>query len=388
MRRYAATVLVVQLWLSSAWAKPVKWTLKLDSGAEYDSNIHRLEVPADQQSAVDGAPLMRTSGELTTSWRRDKGEHMRFVGLGLAKLFATAEGQSENVLVLAGDGQYEWALGKRGAVLGVRGTYYDAFAADLGLSNVLPQGRNFAMANAEASLTAIGPKGHRLIMHAGYRDFVYKPDADFDWRGDHYGLRFETTWWRGDPDKDLDAASVDINVGYVVGRRSYVSGRAFTNGCPNANDPDPTCFVPSDIPRADLNHQVAVDVAYNTGSRIWSARYELQVNDSNSFGHALARQRLELGLTAALGKKLSVTASVAILFNTFLDPLLLGDERTNTFVTIDDENRNAAQVIVERKLNKHWSAEARYSLFTNEFATQQLHFRRQVVYAGLGYAYN
>ncbi len=381
-------VLLIAAVAVPASAKPAKWTLKLESGAEYDSNIHRVEVPEQDQDAVAGAPLIRSSGELTTSWQRKRGERFRFVGLGLAKLFASEEGQSENVIVVAGDGQYQWALNKRGAVFGVRGSYYEAFAYDLGVVDSQYLGRNFSMGNIEADLTAVGPKGHRLMLHAGYRRFVYKPDADFDWHGDHYGLRFETTVWRGDPDKDLDAASMDIAVGYRVGRRSYNQGRAFSNSCPDDDDPDPSCFTPTDFARADLNHQGSIDVAYNTGARIWSARYELQINDSNSFGHALARSRLELGLTAELGKSMSVTASVAVLFNIFLDPLLLGDERTNSFITIDDENRNTLSLMALRKLNKKWSLEARYSIFTNEFATQQLRFRRQVFYTGLAYAYD
>jgi len=376
-------VVVVALLSGVANGKPAKWTTKLDSGAEYDTNIHRLELPEGEQ--VDGAPLVRTTAEITSSWQRAKNERFRFVGIAMSKLFATGIGQSENIAVMDGDATYSWAVSKRGGLLSLNGSYYDAFGYDV-VGDTMLVSRNFSIGNAEARWVAVGPKGHRLTLHGGVRRFVYKPDADFNWLGDHYGLRFETTLWRGDPDKELDAASVDVSVAYRAERRSYAEGKAFANSCPHDDNADFECFTPTDTGRADLNHQAAVDVAYNTGSRIWSARYELVVNSSNSFGQNLARQRLELGLTAEVGKRISLSASVALLYNVFLDPLLLGGRSLET--RIDEENRNSLSLMIARKLTKKWSIEARYNFYTNEFATRELHFRRHTVYSGLSYSSN
>ena len=229
-----------------------------------------------------------------------------------------------------------------------------------------------------------GPDQHHVVAAFGYRDFVYKPDSDFDWRGEHLRIGYRNTVWRGDPETEK-AASIELGASYALGRRGY-RGAAFANSCAPGEPIEPQCFMPTDSARADLNHTVSVSAAY-TGERIYSARYELQANDSNSFGQSLIRQRLELSLTSELfGSGVFATAKVAVLFNHFLDPLLLArDVSAQTFDSIDDENRNSASVHASRALLGRWSAEARYALFTNEFATQERTFRRQTIYAGLIY---
>jgi hypothetical protein len=52
-------------------------------------------------------------------------------------------------------------------------------------------------------------------------------------------------------------------------------------------------------------------------------------------------------------------------------------------LTIEDENRNSFTVHATRDLSAHLAAEARYSFYSNEFATQTLVFRRQTGYLGL-----
>jgi hypothetical protein len=360
--------------------------ITLEGGSEYDSNIHRLELASDDDSMVDGAALLRVAMRARLRGSLSKRTQLRFSGVFAAKLFLTSEGQSENVGIGAGDVAVDHRLKGRPALVGLRVSHYEASGYDPTGSGRAGEARNFRMLAVDATTTLLGPNNHRLSGAVGVRDFGYKPDADFDWFGVHAGLQYRTTVWRGDPDQDLDAASIDVDVRYDVGLRGY-SGRAFTNNCAEGETPTPVCIVPTMFERQDLQHQVRAEVTH-TSERVWSAAYELQATDSNSFGQSLLRHRLELGVTTETWFDVFLTARAALLVITFLDPLLLArDVNSQTFLTIDDENRNALSLHLSRDMSDHWVGEARYALYTNEFATDELRFRRHLAYAGVAYRY-
>ncbi len=385
MTRVAIAAVLVALAPAPAAADP-DWNLQLEGGSEYDSNIHRVEARDGEDADVEGAALARFGARHRIAWRRVKSERLSLQSFGGLKLFTSDSGQSENVGVVSADGSYEWNLGARGALLGLHGDYYDAIPLELYDSTSSYRGRNFRTATAEASTTLVAEGGHRVSGRVGYRTFDYKPDPLFDWAGDHYALFYSTTWWRGDPDEDPDATSIDFNAGYQIERRGYDSS-ARTSSCADEDAPDPLCSAGTRLARADLNHSLAAEVVY-TGERIYSARYELQVNDSNSHGESLVRQRLRLGLTTELWWKLYLTAEGTVLVNIYLDPLLLArDEQATTFVSIEDENRNSLSLHLSRPLGEHWAAETRYAIYSNEFANDELSFLRQTAYLGLVYRY-
>ncbi len=367
--------------------RTTRWSLQLEGGSEYDSNAHRLELSPDDDAPVEGAPVARAGARLRLRWKPKATEQLSFSGFGGTKLFGTDTSQGENVLVTSGDARYEHMLPTRKAILGARGVYYEAFAyRPFGGMSTPSDGRNFSLGDAQLSLDLLGPKGHRFSISGGYAKFRYKPDADFDWQGDKWGASYRATFWRGNPDEDLDAATIDLTFGYGITRRMF-RGRAFTNVCGPDEPAEPRCFSPSTIDRSDLYHAAATEVVY-TGDRIWSARYTVSVTDSNSYGQSLVRQRLELGMTTETWSDVFLTAKVALQLDTFLDPLLLArDVQSQSFVTIDDENRNSLSVHLAKDVSNKWSVEARYALFSNEFATRKLNFRRQIFYSGAVYRY-
>jgi hypothetical protein len=311
----------------------------------------------------------------------------RAVGLNAfagAKLFMTEDGRSEDVAVLAGDGRFDVKVGDDGVLLGVRGSGYDAIGYDLGDGG--GSRRTFGTGAAAGELTLVGPGAHRVVASAGLRAFDYHPDPDYDWSGDQYGLRYSNTFWTGDPDQDLDAASIELAAGYRLERRNY-AGDAFTNACEPGAPPSPSCFAPTELGRVDLFHGFGVEAVY-TGARVYGARWELQITDSNSFGQSLVRNRFELSVTTELFAEIYLTAKGVVQLNNFLDPLLLAqDVNAQTFVSIDDENRNAIIVHLSRDLSARWAAELRYEHYRNEFATEDLTFRRHTGYLGLVYDY-
>jgi hypothetical protein len=377
-----------------AVADDLTWSLKLEGGSEFDTNIHRFEdtgaddvVADDVVNDIESAPVARGGARLQTAWRPGKRHRAGLMAFAGGKLYGTETGQDENVIIVAGDGQHHWSLPRRSAALGARATYYDTLGYRPGGGEPRVEPRHFSMAGAELALTLLGPDQHRLVMTGGYRRFRYKPSDYFHWSGDVYGLRYQTTTWRGDPDTDLDAASMDIIVSYELERRGY-QGDALTNICPPDQQPQPQCVSPlTGTARADLHHAGAAELLY-TGDRIYSARYELSVTDSNSFGQSLVRQRLELGVTTELAARVFVTAKAALQLDIFLDTLLLArDVNAQDFTTIDDENRNSVSIHLARDITRAWTLEGRYALFTNEFATQESTFRRQVFYLGVVYQY-
>lgn len=380
-----SVALVVALAPAAARGEP-DWNLQLEGGSEYDSNIHRIEVREGEEAEVEAAPLARLGARHRLAWRRVKTERLTLQSLGGLKLFTTESGQSENVGIVSADGSYEWNLRGRGALLGLHGGYYDAIPFALYDSTSSYRGRNFRTASAEGSTTLLAEGGHRVSARVGYRSFEYKPDPLFDWKGDHYSLFYSTTRWRGDPDQDPDATSIDFNAGYQVERRGYDSS-ARTSSCADEEAPDPLCSAGTRLTRADLNHSLAAELVY-TGERIYSARYELSVNDSNSHGESLVRQRLRVGLTTELWARLYLTAEGTVLVNIYLTPLLLArDEQATTFVSIEDENRNSLALHLSRPLGENWAVEGRYAIYSNEFTNDELSFLRQTAYLGAVYRY-
>jgi hypothetical protein len=62
---------------------------------------------------------------------------------------------------------------------------------------------------------------------------------------------------------------------------------------------------------------------------------------------------------------------------------------SQTFISIEDENRNAFIADIERPIGKSGVAvEARYSVFTNELSASPASFLRHVVYLGASYRWS
>jgi hypothetical protein len=360
-------------------AEPTHVDLRLEAGGEYDSNVHRAEVADDEPSPVVGAPLLRLAGRGRLAWGR--GAERVVAGLRIAgKSFAGAEARREDVAVVAGDASWDHALAARAATLGARVRYYDAFGRDEAVAT--GDARTFRSGWAEAGLGLRGPDGHRLRLDGGWGLFRFKPDARLDWDGPGGAVGWHDVVWRGDPDRDPDAASIELGAAYRIERRGYdVTAR--TAACADGADDTPACAAPTRLGRADLHHALGLEAVW-TGARVYSARYELEINDSNSYGESLVRHRLELGATVELGAALYLTGEVAVLYNVFLDPLLVArDAQAQTFLTVDEENRNSLTALLARRVGEGTTLEARYALYSNEFATEALAFRRQTFYLGV-----
>lgn len=371
--------------------KPLSFRLQVETGAEYDNNTHRRYRGA--LFSADPSPLARTGARLQLGWRAHKNHRVNVWGLAGATLYATEGASTENALLTAADVRYLWRIPTRQLTLSARVNHHDVLAYsyqytdDNDCATAVNIPRFFTSDTGEVGATIRGPGEHRLTLTAGVQRFVYKACSQFDWRGERYGLRYQTTTWRGDPDEDLDAASIDIRVDYGLQNRQY-SGQLLVNTCAPDADVDASCIGTIGQARTDLYHAIAGELIY-TGDRIYSARYELGITDSNSFARSLIRQRLELGVTTELLYKFFLTAKAAVQLDIYPDSLIVAPDQVTGIEdpTIDEENRNSLSLHLARDVTDSWTLEARYALYSNEFAGIGQEYQRQVVYLGAVYRY-
>lgn len=357
--------------LLPAVAHADEWEGRVEAGAEWDSNVHRVEVdPMGTVEAV-AAPLGRAGFRLDGTGRRGSWGRWAVGAQGLVRTVLSDEG-GEDVGVAGADGRWDRAIGQRRAQLGARASYYDVIGLGPGTG-----ARTFALAAADGVLVLGGDDGARFAVSAGGRDFRYKPDADFDWRGVALGARATTTVWsRGDD------TTLDLSVGYQLERRGF-EGLAFTNGCAPSDPVTPMCFVPTSEARADLHHALAAELTF-TGNVVASVGYTLAVNDSSSYGQSLARHRLAASVTAELPWRVYGTAGLALQVDQYLDPLVLArDVTSQTFTSIDDENRSEVSLRLSRAVRAGFAAELRVATYADSLSDDDLRFRRTVVYTGL-----
>ncbi len=374
--------------------------LQLEAGSELDTNPTRATAEVNTPYAPLPAAVGRGGVRFALGWRPAPRRALRVSAIAAAKKFVGADGVAdEDVAVLAGDLRYDARLGDAPVAWGARVSYYDALERD-GDTTGTPD-HDFRTGDGALSLTLLGEHDHRATIAAGYRLFEYKPDSRYDFAGEHVRLDWKKTFEpEPEPDADLDAAqdngdgsgvpapapalaedgpTWDVAASYSFARRAYAD-RARVNTCAPAAELATGCLVSVADDRVDISHAAGAEVTF-TGERIYAARYELQLTLSNSFGQSLLRHRVELSATSETFWSVFVTARLVVQVSQFLDPLLLS--RDIGVLTIEDENRNALTLHATRDLTPHWAIEARYSFYSNEFATQELRFRRQTAYLGL-----
>lgn len=370
--RQQITVLVAGAVLLAGVAR-ADVTVKVEAGTEVDSNVHRITTERGAEEAAAGARLALRVASL---FRPAERHLVRISALAAARLFPSSEASNEDVGVLAADARWDVAVGA--AAPGLRLSYYDA---DVASSTGTGAGvdHDFRTGAAAGALTLRSDDDHRLELTAGGRFFQYKPDPDFDFAGVQLGaslgrrLRSEDATW------ELSWAA-----SYNVAQRAY-GGRALANLCPAGQPIAPSCLLVTSADRADLFHDLGFEISY-TRAFIAALRYALQINDSNSFGQSLVRHRVEVSGTAELFLDIFVTAKVVLVFNRYLDALLLAGD-VGTFITIEDEARNGVILHATRDLSRALTLEARYAFYANPFAQAALEYRRHTFYLGLVYRF-
>jgi hypothetical protein len=381
--RPAALALVAAVglaWPARARAGDLDTNLSFELGSEVDSNPHREPAEAKSSAKVPAA-VGRGGIRCSLGWRPAPRRVFSLLAVAAAKKFQSLDGSSdaaqEDVAVVAVDGRVDQGFADRPLAIGARLSYYDAFERTTGNGEA---DHDFRTGDVSGVLTMRGDNGHRAALTLGLRGFEYKPDARYDFAGEHAQLAWHKRFTTRGGELE-DGASWDLGAEYGFARRVY-DDVARVDQCAPGAALDAGCIGSSRTTRVDLVHTAAIELSY-AGERLYGVRYELQAVLSNSFGQSLVRHRLELTLTTDTWWRVAVTAKAVIQVNQFLDPLLLS--RDIGLLTIEDENRNYLSVHAQRELGRGLSIEGRLTLAINEFATEELRYRRYTGYVGLVY---
>jgi hypothetical protein len=381
-----------------ARADDLKTAIKLEAGSEYDSNASR-ESSQDGSLTHDPAAVGRIGGRVELAWHPAARQSLRLDTLLAAKKYVGVDSSSlmpsnEDIAVISADARWDITSSTRPLAFGLRASYYDALykpGVDPSMHSI---DHDFRTGDVVTALALVAPVDSRLpasglavaahseqraILTAGWRAFEFKPDHSYSFQGEHAGIAYRRSFQPRDP-----GPTYDVAVDYSAHHRFY-EGSAFANICPAGQPLGGNCLLSTGVDRVDLLHIAGVELGY-TGERIITLRYELAVDDSNSFGQSFVRHRVELSATTELPFwSLILTARGVLQLTQFLDPVLL--TRDIGVLTIDEENRNALIVHLARDFGPRWTAEMKLAFYANEFATQELQYRRITGYLGLIYAF-
>jgi hypothetical protein len=365
----------------------LKLTLRLDLGPEWDSNANRAEIV--QGAQVTDVPtasfLVRTTGRGTLVWRKGNNVLRASTLLG-GKIFFNAAVQDQNMFV-AQAGVEDRVRVRQWLEMGVLGEYYDATQQSSefggGCSVVsCDRHRDFRSGGAVARVGFLDDPGS-LVLMGGYRGFQWKPDPLFDFDAAQATVLAGVRIYAGPPDREHE---IDLTASYHLENRIY-NGLLEINTCTPGMALTSSCIQFGGEKRADFFHEGTLELTWLRVVLV-SAAYSLQVNTSNSFGQSLLRHIVTAKLATRLPWELYVTLKGQLLVTRYLDPVLL-DRQVNsqTFISIEDENRNAVVADLERPLGRSGLAiNARYSFYTNELTAAPVTFLRHVVYLGLSYS--
>jgi hypothetical protein len=364
----------------------LKLSLRLELGAEYDSNANRAEVvqgaPPPFVDVPTGSFLLRSTARGALAWRAGKNV-LSLTGLLGGKVFFKPAVQDQNMLVgqLGLDDRVRAA---RWLELGLSGDYYDvgqectATPCDAGLD----RHRDFRSGSTLARITFLDDPG-LLSLLGGYRGFQWKPDSRYDFQAGQATVLTSIRLTAGPPDHEHE---IDLSASYHLERRFY-DALTEVNTCGAGMPLDPsTCINPGSDFRRDWFHEAGLQLTW-VGPLLVSAGYGVQLNDSNSFDQSLLRHLVSLKLASRLFWQLYLTIKGQLLVTRYRDPIVFYRVvNSQTLVSIEDENRNEILVDLERPIGTTGLAvEARYSFYTNELGGTPVSFRRHVGYLGLSY---
>jgi hypothetical protein len=362
----------------------LKLTLRLELGPEYDSNANRAEIVegAQNNDTPTGSFLMRTTARAGLALRNGSNT-LRLTGLVGGKVFFNSAVWDQNMIVgqLVADDRVrvrDWLD------LGLAVEYYDATQQSTAPACAVvscDRHRDFRSGAAVARMSFYNDPGELTII-GGYRGFQWKPDPIFDFHAGQATVLAGVRLYAGAPEREHE---IDLSASYHLERRFY-AGVVDVNSCPPGAPLSPTCVVPGSDPRTDWFHEGTVELSWLRWVLL-SASYSIQLNASNSFGQSLVRHLITAKVGARLFWQLYLTLKGQLLVTRYLDPVLLDRQvNTQTFVSIEDENRNAFIADLERPIGRTGMAiVARYSIYTNELTTLPVSFLRQVVYLGISY---
>lgn len=357
-------------------AGAAKMSVTAEAGAEADTNVQRLETGPGLMTQPTAAPVARLGARLSRVDRALGGAYALGIGaLSRTVLSGEDDLSPENVVLLSGDLRWMRPLGARGASVGLALVGIDALPLTDGVGS-----RTFRTLGGEAVLALRGGEQRAITVAIGGRDFVYKPDHDYDWRGPTASVQLDLTLW----ERDGGARSVELAVQLGFEARAYESA-ANASACPEGTPPSEDCYAGTSLRRSDRFQRGGLELTW-TGRVVAAAAYQLAVTDSNSYGQSVVRHRVSASATTNLPWRLYGTALATLQLDNYPDGLLERDVITQTFTTLDDENRSSLQARIARHVGRWWAIEGRAAIWRNVGSDLDTAFRRTVILLGAVYS--
>jgi hypothetical protein len=377
MRRAGVAGLVLVARAAGADPDPdPKMAVTAEGGAEADSNVQRSETGPGLTTRRSAAPVARLGARLTRTGRAAGGPYALAAGaLSRTVLSGDPDLSPENQVLLSGELRWMHPIGARAVSAGIGLVGVDALPITDKVGS-----RTFRTLGGEGLLVLRGGEGRSLTLALGGRDFAYKPDRSYDWRGPTASLRLDLTLW----ERDEGARSVELSALFGFEARAY-AGEALASACPEGAPPMTTCYAPASLKRSDRFQRGGLELTW-TGGFVAAAAYQISVTDSNSYGQSIVRHRVTLSATRDLPWRLYATALATLQLDNYPDGLPVErDLDTQTFTTLDDENRSSLRVRIARHVGRCWAIEASGVLWRNLGSELDTEYRRAVLYAGAVY---
>jgi hypothetical protein len=356
-----------------AGAQVLAYGLRLEAGAEHDSNPARLEtisgLPNDR--AIVSSPALRlvTSGDIAAMFG---GGHLLTLAAGVAgKRFIQPSAQPEDLIIAEGRAGMSYRLSDQW-LLGLQTGYYDVFQRAQSLNDA----RDFRSLTPGLRLEHL--RGNASIaLGAGWRFFAFKPEPAFDFMAPTAEASYRQSLRTDTSDPATPGAQWDFAAALSLEARRFEVGRcASLSSCPAP--------VGSQL-RRDRFWAARLD-ASRTGALLLGAGLVLGLNDSNSYGESLWRLVGLVRAVVLLPWQLSLAARAELVGTKYPEAVPVGhNARTGMFVSVEDEGRSALRLELVRPLGSAVELGARYTFYTQTPGAGPVRFQRQVVlvYAAL-----
>lgn len=204
----------------------------------------------------------------------------------------------------------------------------------------------------------------QIGLNGGWRYFAYKPNPLASSHGPQGQALMR--WFLTE--------NLAVDAGYTLAQRSYDTPVLQLEG-------DVLIVEADGLERTDVFHALRLGTSLRWHFFV-DIGYVFSTNTSNSYGNGLVRHGLELNLTAPLFWQTFLSLRGELQRTLYADAVLVDE-----IFIVDEENRNSLVFSLARNIFDRWEAEARYSLYRQEFGVGDP-YARQTMLIALGYVFD
>jgi hypothetical protein len=363
--RLTPTLVALTLLCAGSWARAdsARPDLRVELGTEYDSNPDRAEQVANFPPPLPPVgPSLLARLVASGNWASALGQSggLALSGAMAGKRFFDQAARSDDVLIAQSGINGTLRIAGR-TILGVAGSYYDAFQRGP------VDRRDFRSLAPTLRIEQGFARAAQLTLGGGYRWFTFKPDDNFSFAGPTAFLTarqmFPGNLERGEADWEWTAGA-------------SLEWRGFEGpACADANCTPAPSSPPDRVDRFWIGH---VELTRTTAFLL-GAGAALHVNQSNSYGEGLLRGVFHLRAVVPLPWDLSLSSRADLVATHYWSSLVLeGDPNAGApLVSIEDENRSTLRIEMARPLAHGFEIGARYVFYSSFPGRGSVDYRRQ-----------